>query len=141
VNIDFVRDSNLIKYSVRLFYDDFQSLLNSKYNTYLNFGKQTRMTMKEQESMLNYINSALIIKGLNSTGSKSEFLGWKVEDLSVWLFFRVKVSSDITELVIENRLMLEIFADQKNLLILNTGNEEKGYNFDQRTIYQQISLL
>jgi hypothetical protein len=140
VNIDYISDSNLVKYSVRLFWDDFQTIVNKKYNTMLNFGKQSRMTSKEQESVRKYINTALIIKNSDNEVINPIFLGWKVEEMSVWLFFRASTKSTSDNFTIENRIMLEVFADQKNLLILRKADEEKGLEFNQRVTVQCIAI-
>jgi len=140
VNIDYVSDSNLVRYSVRLFYDDFQNILNRKYNTMLNFGKENRMTSKEQESVQNYLNTNLIIKDSKDNILRPVFLGWKVEDFSVWFFFRAKTGVAINEFFIENKLMLDVFMDQKNLLIIRKADDEKGFEFNQRVTNQNIAI-
>jgi hypothetical protein len=140
VNIDYVSDSNLVRYSVRLFYDDFQNILNRKYNTMLNFGKENRMTSKEQESVQKYLNTNLIIKDSKDNILRPVFLGWKVEDFSVWFFFRAKTGVAINEFFIENKLMLDVFMDQKNLLIIRKADDEKGFEFNQRVTNQNIAI-
>ncbi len=140
VNIDYISDSNLVRYSVRLFWDDFQTIVNKKYNTMLNFGKENRMTSKEQQSVQNYIKTALIIKNSANEIINPVFLGWKVEDMSIWLFFRANTHSETDKFTIENRIMLEVFADQKNLLILRKDDEEKGFEFNQRITVQGINI-
>jgi hypothetical protein len=140
VNIDYVSDSNLINYSIRLFYDDFQAILNKKYNTMINFGKQNRMTSKEQESVQKYLNSTLKINVSKNATIKPVFLGWKVEDLSVWFFFRAKTGETLNDLYIENKIMLDVFADQKNLMIIRKADDEKGLEFNQRVTNQSIAF-
>jgi hypothetical protein len=140
VNIDYISDSNLIRYSIRLFYDDFQNLLNKKYNTMLNFGKQNRMTSKEQESIQKYLNSTLKLIDSRNETLKPVFLGWKVEDFSVWFFFKAMIREPLNQLFIENKIMLDVFIDQKNLLIFRTTDDEKGLEFNQRVTNQYIEI-
>jgi hypothetical protein len=140
VNIDYICDSDLIEYSVRLFYDDFQNILNRKYNTMINFAKENRMTSKEQESIQKYLNSNLKIMDSNGNIIAPVFLGWKVEEFSVWFFFRAKTRGVINSFSIENKLMLDVFMDQKNLLIINKTDIEKGLEFNQRITYQSIAI-
>jgi hypothetical protein len=138
VNMDVIADSNLLKYSVRLFYDDFQSLINAKYNTMLNFSKQNRMTFKEQQSIKEYINTSLIIKDENFVTLHGELSGWKVENMSVWFYFSSKFDDVGKKLIIENKLMNELFIDQKNMLIIRFSDTEKGFEYNQRTTKQDI---
>ncbi len=132
VNMDFFNDSNMIKYSICLYYEDFQSLINFKYNTVINFNRQYRMTFEEKKSILDYINSTFLLKSSQNKALSSEFLNWKVEDDLVCLYFSIKDFKEIDELIIENKLMLDLFIDQKNLLILNIGDKQEGYEFNKR---------
>jgi hypothetical protein len=140
VNMDVLTDSNLVKYSVRLFYDDFQSLVNARYNTMLDFGKESRMTFKEQQSIKDYINSTFIITDENLVTLHSELSGWKVENMSVWFYFSSKLSTGTKRLLIENKMMEDLFVDQKNLLIIRYSGVEQGLEFNQRNSRQNIAI-
>jgi hypothetical protein len=106
----------------------------------LNFGKENRMTSKEQESVQKYLNSNFTIKDSNDHILIPVFLGWKIEDFSIWFFFRAKTSDDINVFFIENKLMLDVFMDQKNLLIIRKADDEKGFEFNQRITNQNIAI-
>jgi hypothetical protein len=106
----------------------------------LDFGKENRMTTKEQESIQKYLNSNLIIRNTKKELINPVFLGWKVEDFSVWFFFRAKTSETINKFFIENKLMLDVFTDQKNLLIIRKADDEKGFEYNQRITFQSIII-
>ena len=103
VNMDYTADSNRIVYSIRLFYDDFQSLINFKYNTLLNFKGQSRMTTKEQQAVTDYISRNFILMDTNRETLSSEFTGWKVEDFSVWLYFSSDLNAELSSIIIKNK--------------------------------------
>jgi hypothetical protein len=106
----------------------------------LNFGKQSRMTFKEQQSIKDYINSAFKITDENLVTLHSVFSGWKVENMSVWLYFNSNLTEGAKKLQIENKLMDDLFVDQKNLLIIRYSGIEQGFEFNQRTTEQYISI-
>ena len=132
VNMDYTADSNRIVYSIRLFYDDFQSLINFKYNTLLNFKGQSRMTTKEQQAVTDYISRNFILMDTNRETLSSEFTGWKVEDFSVWLYFSSDLNAELSSIIIKNTIMLDLFADQVNLVILHSDDIQKGFEFTKR---------
>jgi len=132
VNMDYISDSGKIEYSIKLFYDDFQSLINYKYNTFFNFSGQNRMTTKEQQSVTDYIQGNFIIKDANQQLVDSKFTGWKVEDFSVWLFFCAEFQAELSSITIMNTIMLDLFADQVNLVILHIDDIQKGFEFNKR---------
>ena len=101
VNLDITPDSGKIDYSVRLFYEDFQTLINYRCNTMIDFSRQTRMTTKEQQSIIDYITTTFRLTDNNSAVLKPEFLGWKIEDTSIWLFFCTKLDESIGEVEAE----------------------------------------
>jgi hypothetical protein len=90
------------------------------------------MTSREQQSILNYLNSSFIIRNPQNKALDSEFLNWKFEDNMVWFFFCVKDYPAADRFIIENRLLLDLFMDQKNLLIVNCGEIQEGYEFNKR---------
>lgn len=140
VNMDINKDSGSINYSIRLFYDDFQRLINSKYNTMLNFDKEKRISVKEQQYILEYLNSSLIIADTVQTNLKPIFLGWKIENMSIWFYFGMKFNTNTLKFSVENILMNELYTDQKNLVIVNSKSREQGFEFNQRNTKYQVLL-
>ena len=132
-NMDYSPDSSKIEYSVKLFYDDFQKLINYKYNTLIDFATLKRMTTKEQQSIIDYINRNLILTDDNQKVIDSKFTGWKVEDFSVWLFFCANIKAELSSVTISNTIMLDLFVDQVNLVILQIDDLQKGFEFNKRT--------
>jgi hypothetical protein len=130
VNLDYVGDSSRIDMSVRLFYDDFQSLINYKYNTFIDFSKSSRMSSKEQLAITDYIQSSFILADQDENIIHTEFKGWKVEDMSVWLYFCAKTNPGIKILQMNNSLMLDLFVDQKNLVIARVMGNQFGFEID-----------
>lgn len=132
VNIDIKHDSNRIDYSVRLFYEDFQALINYRYNTMIDFSNQARMTFKEQQSIMEYIGSSFRLSDKDSTVLQPDFLSWKVEDMSVWLFFCVELKEKINELRVQNSLLVDLYNDQTNYVICKSADQEIGVEFNKR---------
>lgn len=132
-NMNYSHDSSKIEYSVKLFYDDFQTLINYKYNTLINFANQNRMTTKEQQSVIDYINRNFVLTDADREVIDSKFTGWKVEDFSVWLYFCADVRTELSSVRLTNTIMLDLFADQVNLVILQMDDIQKGFEFNKRT--------
>jgi hypothetical protein len=140
VNVDIHNDSSALTYSVRLFYADFQSLLNARYNTFIDFEHQQRMSTKDQQSMLIYMNESLNFRYSKEEKLIPEFKGWQKEDDTVWLFFSIAFQPNTDVLYIENRLMLDLFNDQKNLMILNINGADTALEFNQRIMQKEIRI-
>jgi hypothetical protein len=139
-NMDFQSDSNRIDYSIRLYYDDFQSLINYKYQTTLDFQNRNRLTSTEQNAILDYISQSFQIIVNKNDILAADFLGWKLENQSVWLFFCTNISGRMKEIGIRNMLLLDLFNDQSNLIILQHRGIEKGLEFNKRNTLQYLFL-
>jgi hypothetical protein len=140
VNLDVIADSHKIDYSVQLFYEDFQALINYRYNTMIDFKRQTRMTFKEQNSILDYISSRFRISTDSSKALKPEFSSWKIEDQSIWLFFCAELDKKVSELHIFNELLIDLYNDQTNYMIIRNGDTETGIEFNKRKTNHSFKL-
>jgi len=141
INMDINKDSNFINYSIRLFYDDFQMLINSKYNTSIDFNKEKRLSVKEQRYVVDYLNSSFIVVDNTLSYLKPVFLRWNIENMSVWFYFGMNFTVNANHLTIENKLMDSLFTDQKNMLIVNDGSKEQAYEFNLRKTKQEVDLF
>jgi hypothetical protein len=139
-NLEISQDSGKIDYTVQLFYEDFQALINYKYNTMIDFSKQTRMTFKEQQSIIHYITGNFYLTDSDAVELHSEFLRWKIEDGSIWLFFCAKLNEGINELHIHNTLMVDLYNDQTNYMIYRAAEEEVGVEFNKRKVEHRFNL-
>lgn len=140
VNLDVISDSEKIDFSVRLYYEDFQILINHRYNTMIDFSKQNRMTSKEQQSVIDYVTTNFKLSAANNEMLKTKFTGWKVEDASVWLFFCADLVENNNELIIQNTLLTDLYNDQINYLILRNADEEVGIEFNKRKVLHRFNL-
>jgi hypothetical protein len=140
VNIDVIADSGRIDFSVRLFYEDFQTFINYRYNTMIDFSRQNRMTTKEQQAIIDYISGNFYLTDNDLNILKTDFTGWKIEDESVWLFFCADLDNNVNELHIQNTILVELFSDQVNYLIYRKNEEETGVEFNKRKTRHSFNL-
>jgi len=139
-NMEYEHDSASLNYSLRVFYDDFQALINYKYNLNLDFSMRNRLTSNEQAAILDYLSRAFQLMDGKSNILAVDFSGWKLEDESVWLFFCATIPSGIDKLEVRNTLMLDLFDDQFNLVIYENKGMQSGYEFDRRNTARIIEL-
>jgi len=53
----------------------------------------------------------------------------KRNDEAVWFYYKIETKKELRRFVIRNSLMLDLYPDQKNLLIMKKGKIERGYSF------------
>lgn len=137
-NMDMKPDSACIDFSIRLFYDDFQMLINHSYDTELDFASRNLLTSGEQEAILDYLGKSFQLITDQEEVLVAEYLGWKKEDQSVSFLFRVYIGTELEGLNIRNTLMLDLFEDQSNLVIMKGRKNQSGWEFSKRNIIQAV---
>lgn len=62
------------------------------------------------------------------------------DDESLWLYFKGGLPDNgLKSLSVQNQLLLDLYEDQTNLVIITCGKEEKGFTFnitDQQAVYE-----
>jgi hypothetical protein len=61
-----------------------------------------------------------------------------INEEAVWLYYNFPCKTSVHSIRIHNAILMDLFDDQKNLLILKFGDFEKGYEF--RKEKQEISI-
>jgi hypothetical protein len=130
INMDVKADGRLV-FSVKLFVDDFQTVLN-KHNQ-SNFILNASINLSEIKlGVTNYIFDKLKFGSSPEIKKEAYVLNdIKINDDSIWLYFEIDATA-VDELLINNSLMCDLFDDQSNLLILNAGAEDMAYRFTNK---------
>lgn len=132
VNMDL--SENKLKFSVKLFTDDFQKIINLKYHTDYVFDKHTKMNEVEKE-VSRYISEHLKLSVGNMLEDDYKLINMTFNDEAVWLFFELEMSRNVNqELNIRNTLMTDLYDDQTNLFILNHKGKDKAYRYNNSDI-------
>ena len=131
-NIDMDPGTGTMKFSVKVFADDFQDLILHKYSVRLRITEQENPGDKIH-SVNNYIAEALKmeINGKETTGL--QFQESRLNEEAIWLFYTYEHGGKIRKIRIRNTLMLEKFDDQTNLLIVSYNDKQNGYRMDNKT--------
>lgn len=131
-NIDLDPVSGRVDLSVKIFADDFQDLILQKYSVQLNITQQEPPGAKI-ESVNRYIDEAirLEINGRETEGLK--FVRTKLNEEAIWLYYEYENAARIRKVRVMNKLMLEKFDDQTNLLIVSYDERQNGYRMDNKT--------
>ncbi len=135
-----LNDSNdSIACSIKLFYDDFQSIINYKYGTNIELETQDYLNDSELKAINKYIGDNFKIHS-DSILMTMEFAGWDFEGIMVNLSYTFVLDCVPNEAYyLLNTLMLEYFIDQKNLVIIGHNNP-KGYEFNNNVHRHEIIL-
>ena len=137
-NIELDTMQHKINYSIRMFSDDLQHSLTHFYEK--DFFFTDSISQEDKKLVLKYIDTGfgIIMDGIKLNAECTDI---KVEDNSTWLYFNGPLpEKQINKIKLVNRMLLDMFLDQTNLIIFSVGELQKGYTFNYLTQEIEIDL-
>jgi len=132
-NVDINSELNTADISYQFFADDFKKMLQSDEHTVIELEQNKDLTPQIIETINDYIFSAFKIKCNESEKINLDFQYKKHDEALIWLYYKGKLPAGrIENITLVNELMLDLYEDQKNLVIMSFDGEEKGYTFSYR---------
>jgi len=138
-NMDIDAEKGSIAMSIKIFTYDLETVLHNKYNVdgwigMSNEHPNARQLMKE------YVNERFSVSVNN--GAKIELVTDSLTIVADAVFFHMKgeVNETISRVVVDNRLLIEFFSAQNNLVIINNGTRDFAYSLNRRNHNIELSL-
>ncbi len=132
-NIDINSELNLTEISCQFFADDFKKIIQINEGVELMFEQGQELTQESIDAINNYIFSVFEIKINNEEKISFDFQHNKQDEALIWLYYKGEIPvRDIKSITLVNELMLDLYEDQTNLVIISLNGEEKGYTFNYR---------
>lgn len=123
--------------AIKMFSNDFQLALQH------NFGKiipVNELTLPENKSLVNkYVRNAIRILLNKNDTVRLEYNNAELNEEAIWLYYTQEIGN-IKKLEIINSLLLDIYLDQTNLVIINYRGKQNGYRFNARNFEEVINL-
>ncbi|WP_154657023.1 DUF6702 family protein [Hugenholtzia roseola] len=121
-----------IEVSHKIFIDDLEAILEKR------FRKKFRLTLEGKAEQSSYIydylrqNFKLSLPASSKQKNEKEsllqahFLGYEFDFEAIYIYAEYKSVKSFNQIKIENRILLDLFADQKNITHLRYGQVEKS---------------
>lgn len=123
-DINYNPKTNSLEIAVKIFTNDLEEALEGIGAPKLRMG--TPREDKSTDSLLHrYLNHRLKINA-GEIELELIYLGKEYEDDATWCYLEVNELDRPTDLMIENRILLEWFEDQSNLVHLNVAGDKKS---------------
>jgi hypothetical protein len=139
VNMEMNKDSMSIDYSIRIFHEDYNYLIYGIYHDEEAASRSDSTINMNKLIVSDYIQKRFLIT-LDGMLVNPEFEEVKTIDEDVWLYFSLKLERMPESMLIQNKIFVDLFRDQINLLILACNSKENGFTFDFKNTEQLISL-
>jgi hypothetical protein len=135
-NLEFEETEMIL--AVKVFRDDLCLAIEQEFRVSINLtgdlGEQDRMLISR------YLNKNLVIKLNKSEGLELKPERMEVSEDALWIFHRFAIDGKIKNLAIKNSLLVELFHDQTNLVIVNLSGKQNGYRFTYDNREENINI-
>ncbi len=132
-NVEYLEQENKIVIAIKVFTDDFETIVKNTTGKSLNTGKENEAE-NYGEIVTQYVSKNFELS-LNNKKRKLEYVKHDINFEATWLYFNIPVNEKIKSIKLKQDIMNDMFEDQKNMVIITKDNNQKGY---QLTREQQI---
>jgi hypothetical protein len=140
-SLDVNTDKKEILITHKLYTDDFSLLFYHLFEKNLQPKADKDFNVTELALINNYLSAAFILES-GKTKLPLEYLRKEQDEQSIWLYYKCSFPpGKIKTLILTDALLLDLFEDQTNLVIVTHGKNEQGLTFNVRKMKSEIELL
>jgi hypothetical protein len=138
-SIEIHLDNDSISLSHKFYTSDFTLLFHHLFEKQVEPGMNQDFSKPELDLIKTYLSYRFILTSGTDT-IPLNFQRKDQDDESLWLYFKGRLPDNgLKFLSVKNQLLLDLYEDQTNLVIITCGREEKGFTFnitDQQAVYE-----
>ncbi len=138
-SIEINRGNDSICLSHKFYTSDFTLLFYHLFEKQIEPAMNKEFSAQELDLIKTYLNYRFVLASGTDT-IHLEYLRKDQDDESLWLYLKGKLPDNgLKSLSVQNQLLLDLYDDQTNLVIIICGKEEKGFTFNitnQHTVYE-----
>ncbi len=129
-NIDINREEKTIYVTHKIFTQDFTLLFAHLFEKTIEPQPDIEFTQAEKDLIAHYMKYRFNLV-CDSDTLDLDYTGKEMDEESLFLRYKAPLPENgINELTINNLLLLDLYMDQTNLVIVNIDDQEKGFRFD-----------
>ena len=131
-SIDISEERSEANLSFKFYTDDFSLLFFHLYEKNIQPAMDQELTKDQLKIINSYFKRAFALVAGRDT-LDLEFIRKDQDDLNIWLYYKGSWPENKDfQVFLTNMLMLDLYEDQTNLVIVTNGKHEQGYTFDYR---------
>jgi len=128
-NIEFVEDKQTLQVITKIFTEDVEQALQQRYGDYIRLDSE-KETEADEGFLKKYVLQKLKIT-VNGNPVTLQYIGKEYDIDIVKLFFEVEDVSELHSIEIENKVLFDMFSDQKNIIHIKTANRKENLVLDR----------
>jgi hypothetical protein len=129
-NVEYNEETKSAEVSLRLFTEDLEESLTRRNGKRVRIG----LTPGAERLAFEYISSVFRIKDEAGTSLELSWVGLETKADVVWAFVEAKAPGGLAAARVENRIFLDLFDDQENLVVVKQGTRRASLVFKRGTV-------
>lgn len=131
-DINYNKESKSLEIITNVFIDDIELELNKKYN--LDLQLNTKKQYPKSDSIFKtYFSEKLTLK-VNDKQQNFHYIGVEFEGDLVFIYQEIKNIETPKEVEILNKILIQEFEDQQNVVKIKVGKQRKSKILDKKTV-------
>lgn len=127
--IEYVKEKNSIQIIAKFFTDDMEKALRHRYDRSISLDTK-KETEAADEYLKRYILQKIKIK-VNGKPVKLDYIGKEYDTDMVVAYIEVTGVMDLKTIEIENKVLMEVFSEQQNIIHLKTSKSRRSLILDK----------
>lgn len=123
--------------AMKFFQDDFQLAIEHNFGKVIDLGKADHSPARGM--IENYLTTMFTISLNKKDTLRLNYLKSEINEDAIWFYYNCEVRQ-LKKLIIHNALLLDIYDDQTNLVIVSFNGKQNGYRFNLKNLGEDIDL-
>lgn len=128
--IEYVKEKESLQIITKIFIDDIEDVLQKRYDPSISLD-----TKKETNADLSYLKKYILQKiqlKVNGKPVKLDYIGQEYDTDMVVAYIEVTGVKDLKTIEIENKVLMDMFEEQQNIIHLKTPNSRRSLILDRQ---------
>ena len=123
--IDFLPEKQAVQITSRIFIDDFEKLLRTRYDEKITLATKNE-SLTTDSYIEKYLNEKLKLK-INNKDVTLTFLGKEYDTDVIKCYLEIENIKTIKTIEISNKVLFDIFSDQQNIIKTKINSQQKSF--------------
>ena len=123
--IDFLPEKQAVQITSRIFIDDFEKLLRTRYDEKITLATKNE-SLTTDSYIEKYLNEKLKLK-INNKDVTMTFLGKEYDTDVIKCYLEIENIKTIKTIEISNKVLFDIFSDQQNIIKTKINSQQKSF--------------
>lgn len=136
--IEYNSEGQSLEITYKMFIDDLETALAQRFKTQLD------ITATDQKEKVDHLVEEYLAEQfefwINDDKVKLEFLGSEIEEYALWCFIEITDVTELESLKVDNKVMLELFDDQVNIVHFNKEDQVRSLKLFKNKSFGALDL-